>query len=221
LTMAYKSLQSEIIRYMRTTIIFCFILMAFLVGNGQSCPQDTIVPHTPMVIDMDASPPLCYDQGCKIELCHYTAIVDTGSFVVNFGNTGNMFEVSVVSDCRWMLFNTCTKIGSGTPSFEMHNYFTGNEQLMICGPTAAMLMVFTKHVPEMNYPPFGIPILDLDTVCGPLNPITGPSAGEPRAYMDIYTFKTTYQQPLSAGIYIELDRATLLPTGRKKICVLE
>ncbi len=168
---------------------------------------------------MDASPPPCFQPDCMIDSCHYTAIVDTGSFVMNFGNSGAMFNIEVVSGCRWVLYDTCTKIGSGTPSFEMNYYFTGNEDLMVCGSAGDLLMIFTKHVPEMNYPMFGAPILDLDTICGVLNAVE-PSAGGPKAYKDIYTFQIVDKNNLSAGVYIELDAVTFRPSGRK-VCIVQ
>lgn len=197
--------------------IITLMLLPAMAFSQSPCPDDSIAMHIPKVMSMSSPPPPCYDPGCPIDSCHYSAIPDTGSFVVNFSNAGGVFNISVVTSCRWVLFDTCVDVNSGTPSFEIRQHFTGNEQLMVCGSGGELMMVFSKHVPEGNFPSFGIPILDLDTICGPLLPVT--SARETVLhYMRMDTGEIC-DTPLSAGIYFEMDE-TFVPTGRK-ILVIE
>lgn len=202
---------------MRTTLFFISFLVPMSVVCQQPCPQDSMTLHVPKVMWMDAPPPSCYDPACPCDSCHYTAIPDTGSFVVNFSNTGSVFNIAIVTSCRWVLYDTCVDVNSGTPSFEIRRKFSGDEQLMICGVGSDFLMVFAKHVPEGNFQPFGIPILDLDTICGPLLPIA-PARETVLHYMRMDTGEIC-DTPLSAGIYFEMDE-TFVPTGRK-ILVIE
>jgi len=139
---------------------------------------------------------------------------DTGSFVVNFGNAGGMFNVVVLEDCRWVVADTCVFIGNTTPSFEFRNYFNANSTLMVCGDPGAAVLIFAKPVPSMNFRPFRAPMYDLDTICG-----TMPTGGiEPiqvgnTVYLRFDTWQVESRRPLPTGLYFEVDE-TFVGHGR-------
>lgn len=174
-------------RYLTVVILLAIAALA----KGQ-CGQDSAVDHTPVQISMDTIPPPCYPFLCADhDSCHTVELRDSFSGVFELNNADEPFEIIVLDQCRWVVFDTCAIVGSSTPGFALFNTFPPMSTVLICGDGNRDIQVTVKHVPSANFPPFGPPILDLDTLCGPfvaLDPIPL------WRYAEVYIDPTTMQR---------------------------
>lgn len=140
--------------------------------------QDTIFEHVGRSFVLNGIVPECYSPTCFVDGCKHVTIADTGSITMNFGAIGAIYSISVIQDGLFILQSECTWIDSGVPSYSIDAYFPVRSELLLCGSFGDSLFVFYKHVPQQNYPAFGVPI---DTLC-PMTSITEPIEPEKWSY---------------------------------------
>lgn len=184
------------------------MLSAWVTGIAQApplppCDQDSVVDHTPITVGMDTTPPPCYPFCTIVDSCHSVALDSGFSGVFELDNADEPFEIIVIDQCRWVVFDTCTVVRSTVPGFVLFNTFPPMSTVLICGMGNSQVTVFVKNTPSMGYPPFGPPILDLDTLCGPFTGIDEPMAGETTPeYTHYFTRASTKGYPTEPGVYI-------------------
>jgi hypothetical protein len=187
----------------RKVLFSAMLLASALLARGQ-CGQDSTVDHTPITVGMDSVAPPCYPFDCTThDSCHYVTMMDSFSGVFELSNVDEMFEIVILDRCRWVVFDTCTLVASTTPGFVLFNRFPPESTVMICGDGLSSILVTTKHVPSANFPPFGLAVLDIDTLCGPftsLDPVSPIDQKEIILQFDGVMWRHVAQVPCNAMI---------------------
>ena len=156
---------------MKPLLLFFALLLqsAGFVFGQLPCGMDSLIDHQPINVAMDTTAPPCYPFDCfNPTRCHSVQLADSFSGIVDFSNAGEFFEIIVVSDCHWVVHDTCAQITAQTPGFAFFNTFPPRATIIICGQIGSAVTVFSKSVPIMNYPPFRDTLIYLDTLCPPL-----------------------------------------------------
>lgn len=189
---------------MKTTILFIAALVAATIITAQTrnCASDSLQNAIHTTIQMDEAPPPCYPFECYApDACHAIQMQDSFVGVLDFGGSGQYFQVIVLDNCHLVVKDTCVRIGTQTPSFVLFNTFPNRSTLLVCGQSGTSVTIFPKVTPSMSYPAFAAPTIDLDTLCGPFVGIPQPIP-HPRQYWE---FDGTYWRPVDAmkpnGLY--------------------
>ena len=144
---------------------FALILFLILASAYLAFGQDTLFEHAGRTFVMEDQPIDCFPFACNVAECATVNIADTGCIVMNFGSIGADFSISVIKNDRFVLLSECAFIGPATPSYQIERIFPDGSSIMVCGAGSDSIYIFYKAVPFQNYPPFGPPIIDMDTLC--------------------------------------------------------
>lgn len=173
-------------------VLLLFLLLSGSIFCQPPCAQDSCTDHTPITVEMDTIAPPCYPFGCNPipDSCHVVALIDSFSGVFELSNADERFEIIVLDRCRWVVFDTCATVFATTPGFVLFRTFPPTSTVLICGDGDSDIQVTVKHTPSANFPPFGPPIYDIDTLCGPFVGIDGPIVQfKQYDYFDPYNFQ--------------------------------
>lgn len=156
-------------------LFFALLLQTAGIVFGQSpCNQDTLVLLENAEFIMDSEPPNCWPMDCdSVAQCH-TVLLPIGTEAIGMKGDGNTYQLVLLQACRYQLWDTCVSIENQTPDVLLSDSFAPNTSLMVCGHSMSHFGIMAIDFP-IGTPIYPRPAyLDLDTLCGPLNPVTQP-----------------------------------------------
>jgi len=156
--------------------------------------------------------PLCITEHCGMTTATASIHFDPGPYDIIVVAPFPVSAVWHLANCDTVLLVQCQPYAQygDTMLFSVGN--TGERICTLFADTLATIWTQTL--------PWVIPAPESRQYCPTMAVgVPEPSAGE-ESYMDIYTMKIVDKFPEVGGIYIVLDRETLLPNGRK-VCIVE
>ena len=198
---------------MNTTKLFLFAaMMAATVANAQfnPCEYNLIGAGGAGVAAVDTStatmPPRC--TPCPTEGCvAWQMPADTAYHLSIFTTRPTNASIQLVSECNWLLWDTCAYISGDSVSPPMPLFLSlvipANSQLIVCADLGDTIIIEVKATTPNGFPTYTAPILDLST-CNPPVSVTQPIPPM-RHYWE---FDGTYWREVSA----------MKPNGLYKVC---